>query len=217
MILALLVAILGLNIFDIFLKDNLDLTFEKAPLKDSTSCVNLNERETFACIDEVITLGTADGNDLYLLGQMYLYGMGTDVDAHKGRQLLERSAVEFENDEAMVILGNLSVNNDLLAAKYWYSRAAKQDNLEGQLKLANIYRHGAEKDQEPELAVELYKSASNQGSLDAQYELALMYAMGVGVEPNLDRSLFMLEAPCDRGHADSCALLKKIQELKRNQ
>ena len=44
-----------------------------------------------------------------------------------------------------------------------------------------------------------------------------MYAMGIGVAPNLDRSLFMLEAPCDRGHAESCALMKRIQELKRNQ
>lgn len=216
-ILVLLLSILCLNVFDIFIKDNLDLTFPMTPLKDSTSCVNLNEKETFACLDEVMTVGTANGNDLVLLGQMYLYGMGTDVNPSNGIALLERSAVEFNNDEAMVLLGNLTVNRDLLSAKYWYSRAANNSNLEAQLKLANIYRHGSEKDQNPELAFELYKAAANQGSLDAQYEQALMYAMGIAVTPNLDRSLFMLEAPCDRGHAESCALIKKIQELKRNQ
>lgn len=216
-ILTLLVAILGLNIFEFYLKDHLDLSFEKPPLKDSTSCVNLNEKETFSCLETVVAEGEVKGNDLFLLGQMYLYGMGTNSDAVNAVKLLERSAVEFENDEAMVMLGNLTIEQDPLAGKYWYSRAAKQNNLEGQLKLANIYRHGNEKEQNPELAIDLYKAAANQGSLDAQYELALMYAMGVGVKPNLDRSIFMLEMPCDRGHAESCALLSKIQELKRNQ
>lgn len=216
-ILVLLLSILCLNIFDIFIKDNLDLTFPMMPLKDSTSCVNLNEKETFACLNEVITAGTANGNDFVLLGQMYLYGMGTEANLSKGIVLLERSAVEFNNDEAMVLLGNLAVNRDLLSAKYWYARAANNRNLEAELKLANIYRYGSEKDQAPELAFELYKAAANQGSLEAQYEQALMYAMGIAVTPNLDRSLFMLEAPCDRGHAESCALIEKIQELKRNQ
>lgn len=218
-ILILLVTILCLNIFGIFLKDNLDLnfTFETSPLIDSTSCVNLNEEKTLSCLEEVTTSGSTSGNDFFLLGQMYLYGMGAEANSAKGIHLLERSAIEFDYDEAMVLLGNLSVNSDLLSAKYWYARAAKNNNIEGQLKLANIYRHGTQKDQDLESAFELYKAAANQGSLVAQYELALMYAMGIGVSPNLDRSIFMLEAPCDRGHTESCALINKIQELKRNQ
>lgn len=216
-ILTLLVSILGVNVFGFFFKDQLDFSFEKAPLKNSSSCVNLSEKETFSCLTEVVDHGEVQGNDLFLLGQMQLYGMGTESNPVLAIKLLERSAVEFDNDEAMTILGNLAINRDALAGKYWYSRAASRGNLEAQLKLANIYRHGEEKDQDPELAFELYKSAANQGSLDAQYEQALMYAMGIGVAPNLDRSLFMLEAPCDRGHAESCALMKRIQELKRNQ
>lgn len=217
-ILVLLLSILGLNIFDIFIKDNIDLTFaEEAPLKDSKSCVNLDEKGTFSCLSEVVTLGTADGNDLLLLGQMYLYGMGVNADSEKAISLFETSAIDKNNDEAMALLGDLHVKTDMLAAKYWYARSAKSANLDAQLKLANIYRHGAEVDQNPAAAFELYKEAASKGSFDAQYELALMYAMGIAVEPNLDRSLFMLEAPCDRGHAESCALLSKIQELKRNQ
>lgn len=213
-ILGLLFVILGLNIYDLFLKEHFNFTFEAPLLKDSTSCVNLKERETLTCLEEVIAAGTMTGDDLFILGQMYLHGIGADSDNPKAIRLLERSAIEFENVEAMVLLGDLAMSEDLLSAQYWYTKAAKKEYLAGQLKLANIYRYGIEKVQNPEEALELYRAAANQGSLVAQYELALMYAMGLGIEPNLDRSLFMLEAPCSRGHEQSCILLEQIQGLK---
>lgn len=219
LILTLLISIFCLNIFGFFLKDNIDLSFafEAEPLIDSTSCLNLNEENTLICLNKVTTEGNANGNDFYLLGQMYFLGIGTVADTAKGIKLLERSSLEFDNDESMVLLGDLALNQDLLAAKYWYARAAKSRNAEGQLKLANIYRYGAEKDQDPESALKLYKAASDQGVVRAQYELALMYAMGVGVTADLTRSLFMLESLCDKKHPDSCALHDKIQILQQNQ
>lgn len=215
-ILVLLISILGLNIFDLFIKDRLDFPFLEAPLlKDSTTCINLDEKRTFDCLTEVMTLGTADGNDLLLLGQMHLYGLGTEVNSEQAITLLETGAITKENVEAMILLGDLYLKTEMLTSKYWYTRAAKNGSLDAQLRLAQIYRYGAAQDQNPQLAFDLYKMAANQGSLDAQYELALMYAMGIGTDPHLDRSLFMLEAPCDLGHKESCALFQKIQELKR--
>lgn len=218
LILTLLTSIFCLNVFGIFFKDNLDfnLIFKPESVIDSTSCVNLNEEDTLTCLSKVITSGNSTGNDFFLLGQMYLLGIGTVVDRAKGIQLLERGSIEFHNDDAMVLLGDLALNQDLLTAKYWYARAAKISNGEGQLKLANIYRYGEEKDQDPESAFKLYKEASNQGILRAQYELALMYAMGIGVAADLTRSLFMLEALCDKKHNDSCILYEKIKVLQQS-
>lgn len=209
-----------------FLKEYVDLyhphltlkggQLKEAPIKDSKSCVGLTNEETFSCIVEVADGQAVNGNDLFVLGQLYLYGFGTEANGEKAVKTLERSAFEFDNVDAMVLLGNLLIDNDRLAGKYWYSQAAQRGSLEGLLSLANIYRY-SETDQNPTLAFNLYQVAANQGSAQAQYELALIYAMGLGVDPNIDRSLQILEIPCGNGHEESCALLKRIQELQSAQ
>lgn len=215
-IVALLVLVLGINIYGFFLKDSDLLMNNDLVIKTSESCANLNEVDTFSCLKEIELEGNANGNDLMLLGQLHRYGMGTIVDLPKAISLFEKSVVADQNSDAMRLLGDIFVNNDLVSAKYWYARAAKNSDIESTIKLANIYRYGKEKDLNPEEALRLYKKAADLGSLDAQYEAALMYAMGVGISPNLDRSIFMFEGLCDKNHADSCALQSKILELKQS-
>lgn len=209
-----------------FLKEYVDLyqphltlkegQLKEAPIQDSKSCVGLTNEETFSCIAEVADGQAVNGNDLFVLGQLYLYGVGTEVNGEKAVKALERSAFEFDNVDAMVLLGNLLIDNDRLAGKYWYSQAAQRKSLEGLLNLANIYRY-SEEDQNPVQAFNLYQVAANAGSVQAQYELALIYAMGLGIDPDIERSLQILEIPCGNGHEDSCALLNQIQELLRVQ
>lgn len=214
-IVGLLVGILGINIYGVFFKDLGSLGFD-VPSKTSESCVNLSEIETFSCLKEVEALGYSTGNDLMLLGQLYLYGVGTETDINQAREMFEKSVVTDQNSYAMRFLGDLAVKNDLLSAKYWYTRAAQKNDLDAAIKLASIYRYGNEKDLYPEAALLLYKQVADSGSLEAQYEVALMYAMGEGVEPNIDRSIFILEGTCDQGHALSCELLQQIQILRAN-
>ena len=213
----LLVFITG-SVSGYFVKDYVDLhyrnlTVNDVTLKDSKSCVGLSNEETFSCLTEVASSEFVAGNDLFILGQLYLYGLGTEVNSEKAVRELERSAFEFDNVDAMVLLGNLFIDTDRLAGKYWYSQATQRGSLEGQLRLANIYRY-SEEDQNPALAFSLYQSAANQGVASAQYELALIYAMGVGIDPNIDRAVQILEIPCSNGHEDSCVLLNRIKELK---
>lgn len=206
-----------------FLKEYVDLYYPQlalngahvtdAPVKDSKSCVGLTNEETFNCIAEVADGKAVNGNDLFVLGQLYLYGLGTEVSGEKAVKSLERSAFEFDNVDAMILLGNLFVDNDRLAGKYWYSQAAQKGSLEGQLRLANIYRY-SEADQNLALALNLYQAAANQGSAQAQYELALIYAMGIGVDPNIDHAVQILESTCDQKHENSCVLLNRIKELQ---
>lgn len=209
-----------------FLKEYVDLyhphlalkggQLKEAPIKDSKSCVGLTNEETFSCIVEVADGKAVNGNDLFVLGQLYLYGFGTEVNGEQAVKALERSAFEFDNVDAMVLLGNLLVDSDRLAGQYWYSQAAQRGSLEGVLNLANIYRY-SEADQNPAQALNLYQAAANAGSVQAQYELALIYAIGFGVEPNIERSVQILEIPCGNGHEESCILLKRIEELQSSQ
>lgn len=171
-IVGLLVGILGINIYGFFLKDS-DLLVMEAPIKTSESCANLNEGDTFSCLKDVEVAGAATGNDLMLLGQLYLYGMGTEIDFPMAKSMFEKSIVTDQNSDAMRLLGDLSLQEDILSAKYWYTRAAKNGDLEAAMKLANIYRYGHEKDLDPEAAMVLYKQVADGGSLVAQYEMAL--------------------------------------------
>lgn len=214
-IIGLLVGILGINIYGFFLKD-LDLLVINERVKTSESCANLNDEATFSCLKAVEVAGSATGNDLMLLGQFYLYGIGIDIDTAQARGMFERSVTIDKNSNSMRLLGDLSMEEDLLSAKYWYSRAAESNDLDAAIKLASIYRYGNDKDLDSEAALLLYKQVADSGSLAAQYELALMYAMGEGVEPNIDRSIFMLEITCDKEHVPSCELLQQIQRLKAN-
>lgn len=216
----LLVLILGLNIYGFFLKNKMEppLKEEIVPvvaesIKTSKECVNLDEIATFQCLNEVFKSGGADGNDHYILGQMYLYGLGTERDGESALKLLERSAFEYDNNEARVLLGDLLIDVDPLSGKYWYSQALQRGSVEGLLKLANYYRY-SEEDANPVAAFNLYQSAANQGVLPAQYELAVSYAMGIGVDPNIDRAVQILESTCDQKHENSCVLLNRIKELQ---
>lgn len=218
-ILAMLVVILGLNIFMVVDQQKklagslLMPEIEVVEVIDSSHCVDLNEEETLQCLENVIAQGNYTGNDLFVLGQLYLYGFGTEANGEKAVKALERAAFEFDNVDAMILLGNLFVDNDRLAGKYWYSQASQKGSLEGQLRLANIYRY-SEADQNLALALNLYQAAANQGSAQAQYELALIYAMGIGVDPNIDHAVQILESTCDQKHENSCVLLNRIKELQ---
>ncbi len=214
-IIGLLVGILSINIYGFVFKDSSFLELD-VPRKTFEDCVNLNEVETFSCLKELEALGYSTGNDLMLLGQLYLYGIGTEIDVNQARDMFEKSVIVDQNINAMRLLGDLAVNNDLLSAKYWYSRASQKNDLDAAAKLASIYRYGDEKDLDLDAALLLYKQIADSGSLDAHYEIALMYATGEGVEPNISQSLFMLGGSCEKGHALSCDLLQQIQRLRAN-
>ena len=215
-IISLLVIILGINVYGTFLQD-VDFRQwlpQQEGEKASHRCVDLPEKETFQCLNNVYKAGQADAEDLLLIGQLHLAGLGTEQNLTESAKFFEKSVAEGHNPDAMRFLGDLYVREDLLAAKYWYHRAARMGNLEAQLKLANIYRYGEEKEQDAPKALELYRAASLQGSVEGSYEMALMYGFGIGVEPDLDRTLFILESPCAKGHQESCELKAQIEQLR---
>jgi len=74
------------------------------------------------------------------------------------------------------------VAHDLKLAAEWYKRAADQDNLAGELHLADLYRDGGKGfPRELTQAVAWYRKAAEQGDATAQGNLGLLYSIGQGV------------------------------------
>lgn len=219
-ILAVLVVILGLNIFMVVeqqkksAESSLMPEVEVVEVTDSSHCVDLNEEETLRCLENVIAQGNYTGNDLFILGQLYFHGIGQSADKAKGIQEIEKSAINFNELGAIDFLGDYAAEEgDRISAQYWYARAIANGYLPAQLKLANIYRYQPQSEREFEVALNLYQDAANRGSLDALYELALLYATGTGVEADLEGSQLALKKGCDEGHQKSCDLLGQIENL----
>lgn len=224
-ILAVLVVILGLNIFMVVEQQRKAIMPFPSPgsettttVLDSSRCVALNEEETLQCLEGVVANGNYTGNDLFILGQLYFHGIGGQApDKARGIEEIEKSAINFNDLGAINFLGDYAVEiDDRVSAQYWYARAIANGDLPAQLKLANIYRYQPQSERDLAVALNLYQNAADRGSLDALYEVAFIYATGSGAAPDLDRSQVLLKRGCDAGHQNSCLLLQQIEQLLLN-
>lgn len=79
-------------------------------------------------------------------------------------------------------------------AESWYTKAANQGNLSGELHLAGFYRDGGpgfppDKAQ----AAAWYRKAADQGDVEAQGTLGLLYSLGQGVPQDPVEAYFWLD------------------------
>jgi TPR repeat protein len=70
---------------------------------------------------------------------------------------------------------------DYKQAAEWYRRAAVQGSVEGQLRLAALYRDGKGVAHDMAEAANWYRKAADRGDAGAQGTLGLLYAFGQGV------------------------------------
>lgn len=96
-----------------------------------------------------------------------------------------RQLAETGDANAQFRLGELYESGSRLAhsekkAIYWYEKAAEQDNIQAQFKLATLYRNDRMAN-EYDRAVIWYTKAADHGHIGAQLELSLMYANGLGL------------------------------------
>ncbi len=149
-----------------------------------------------------------DAQDLYMLGEMYYFGIGARPDfaaavkwyreaAAKGHQgaedrLKERTLRIFcrasEQCEArsQLALGWMyshgkDVRQDYGEAFKWYSMAAEQGNAVAEYNLGYMYQNGNGIPQDIAKAAKWYEAAAEQGKAEAQFSIASMYESGYGV------------------------------------
>jgi TPR repeat protein len=63
----------------------------------------------------------------------------------------------------------------------WYAKAAAQNYVPGEIRLAEAYSYGRGVERDPAKAAAFYRKAADQGDVGAQGTLAMLYTMGQGV------------------------------------
>lgn len=142
----------------------------------------------------------------YMLGVIYLQGLGVEIDAQKaldnliladklGKHYACRPIGDFYFQGAF---DNGKQNHD--EAIEWYLRGMEHDVLSCIEALAACYWHGLGVDVDLELAYDFYETAANKGSCEAAYVLGLMCGRGEGVKKDIKEALKWMIIAEKKGH-----------------
>jgi len=83
---------------------------------------------------------------------------------------------------ATIAHDKVQIASDYTQAAAWYRKAADQNNIDGELHLAALYRDGGKGfPRDMEQAAVWYRKAAEQGDVGAQGTLGVLYSMGQGV------------------------------------
>ena len=102
--------------------------------------------ETKASNEFFASAKSGDVDSQMILGEMYLDGIGVDIDHQKAFYWLSKAA-QAGDVEAQYLLGfmyenGLKVAKNVLRATKWYTKAALQGDVLSQYNLAIIYKEG---------------------------------------------------------------------------
>ncbi|HHF7347772.1 TPA: tetratricopeptide repeat protein [Legionella feeleii] len=115
------------------------------------------------------------------LGELYLAGKVVGLDKAKAQDLITKSATQGYVP-AMLMLGEMAVKEkNFQVAKDWFTKAAIENDVHGELALARFYLIPESSFNNPKTAFMWMLQAAQNGSSEAQEALALMYKEGTGV------------------------------------
>ena len=126
---------------------------------------------------------------MYLMGCMYLYGLGVEKNFNQAVFWIERSA-EIGYHRAQLTLGyfydvgEVGFKRDISKAFYWYSKAAQNDNAVAQRNIAVMLRTGEGSEQDLSKSIYWLKRSAKQGYRKAEADLGFMYLKGQGIKIN---------------------------------
>jgi TPR repeat protein len=89
----------------------------------------------------------------------------------KIENLAERGFSDAQYNLARIYANGESVDQDLIAAEYWFRKSAEQGNLDAQYQLGRMYDSGLGVSINKKEAFKWYSLSAEQGSIDAQYNL----------------------------------------------
>ncbi|HEX3624441.1 MAG TPA: hypothetical protein VH280_03345 [Verrucomicrobiae bacterium] len=149
-----------------------------------------NDAEAFRWFKQAAAAGNAQGE--LQLGACYHYGIGTAPDLTNTVKLYRQAAMQT-NYVAMKSLGYLLMNGlgtdkDPDAAKYWFTRAAKEGgNRRAMFDLGAIYAARIPDTNAAAEAFQWYRRGAELGDPLAALQLAEFYRYGLGTQTNLTR------------------------------
>ncbi len=128
----------------------------------------------------------------------------------------EAPSIEKSNATLPLFLGTmyykgLGVKQNNQTAIIWFTKAAKQGNVDAQLLLGTIYQTGDEVEQNYQTAKKWYSEAARQGNAMAQLSLGTMYKRGQGVEKNNLLAYAWYKQASDNGNEIASEFLKILE------
>lgn len=102
---------------------------------------------------------------------------------------------------------------DYIQAKYWYKKAAEQNNLQAQSQLGWMYLQGLGMSADLKRALYWYKKSANQGYVHAQYILGVIYIRGEGIPVNYTEARVWLEKAASQNHEHAIKMLAALPAL----
>ena len=165
----------------------------------SSACVqtqNAHSPAAQALADLRATAEAGDAAAQFILGGMYVTGVGVPQDAAEAAAWYRRAA-EQGHARAQYNLGAMYAEGDgvpqnAAAAVAWYRRAAEQGDATAQNNLGAMYAKGLGVPPDAAAAVAWYRRAAEQGDATAQSNLGRMYDQGLGVPPDAVEALMWL-------------------------
>jgi hypothetical protein len=162
------------------------LSFANSNLKDGIDAYNSkNYKEAYSIFSQLSKKG--DSQAQYILGTMYLDGLGVKKDYATAYNLFEESAKQ-NNSFGMYGIGYLykhgfGVKRDLSKTLYWWEKSAQLNNKDALYGLGFLYSLGQGVELNYKKSFDYWQKAAYLGSSYAQYRLGLLYYEG-DVEKN---------------------------------
>ncbi len=107
---------------------------------------------------------------------------GLLAKANAGDATAQVAVGESYAQAATIAHDKVQIASDYTQAAAWYRKAADQNNIDGELHLAALFRDGGKGfPRDIEQAAVWYRKAAEQGDVGAQGTLGVLYSMGQGV------------------------------------
>lgn len=110
----------------------------------------------------------------FVLGVMYLEGLGTKKNITEAFKWIELSAMQ-DYPPAQVSLGEIyfTINKDIKKSNMWIDKAAANGDYDGYIRMAQIYAQGEYVEKDLHKSIEWLNKANH--TAEAQYFLGLVY------------------------------------------
>ncbi len=118
------------------------------------------------------------------LAQLYMKGRMAPLDLVKAKELIDMSVSQGYVPGIYQMGELMRQQNDLMAAKGWYTKAAAAHYAPAEVALAKLYTDPKSASYDLHAGFLQMLTAAQNGSSEAQEALALMYKNGQGVEKN---------------------------------
>lgn len=129
------------------------------------------------------------------------------------RPLADKGNAAAQHNLGALYNHGLGVDEDLVEAARWYSRAARRGNANAQTKMGVFLAQGLGRvAQDYTQAAAWFREAAEQQHPEAQYNLGVLYATGTGVEQDRVQALMWLNLAQEAGVAQAAKARQSLIE-----